>query len=166
MPYFTRLALVAFFAIAIVACGAKELHFDDAAQALDQGQKSFAAGDEADAKAAYEFAATSGSPDEQKEALGLLLDLALLPGGQESKAEHAFARLQAFGVISNEDLVHYANLAANRAKMAGIAETIVDAAMEQDPSLAEALRNAENEIEALKQPPLSGKLKETGYGHD
>lgn len=75
MPYPTRLAFVAFFAIAIVACGAKELHFDDAAQALDQGQKSFAAGDEADAKATYEFAASSGTPTEQKEALELLLDL-------------------------------------------------------------------------------------------
>jgi len=166
MPYFTRLALLAFFAVAIPACGSKELHFADAAQALDQGQKSFAAGNEDDARTAYEFAASSGTPAEQKEALELLLDLALLPGGQEQLAEEAFAKLQAFGEISNEDLVHYANLAANRAKMASVAETIVDAAMAQDSSLAEALRGAENEIEALKQPPLPGKLKETGYGHD
>jgi len=166
MPYLTRLALLAVASMAVLACGSKELHFDNAAQALDQGQKSFAAGEEKDAKAAYEFAASSGSAKEQKEALELLLDLALLPGGQEQEAEKAFARLQAIGEISNEKLVHFATLAANRAKMAGIAETIVDAAMEQDPSLAEALRNAENEIEALKQPPTSGKLKETGYGHD
>lgn len=86
-----------------------------------------------------------------------------LEQGQEAQA--AFARLQAHGPISGQDLVDYANLAAGRAKMAVIAQTIVDFAFVQDPALQQDLEPIQLEIEALKQAPKSNN-SQIGYVDD
>lgn len=62
--------------------------------------------------------------------------------------------------------MHYANLAADRAKLACVAQTIVTTALAKDDSMLEKLKPIQNRIEDLEQAPVDTNNAQIGYVDD